>query len=294
MTLDIRPAPYHPARRDQFAVNASHRGAYVIDVSIPAGLASGERLPVLLLVDGNWTFEVAHAITHGAFATLAADVPRVVMVGVGYPEREGFAGAYTRRNWDFHGPWDLQDAIGAEMRGVFKNIGGAGALKPGGGYEAFISFLRDELLPGLAQTYPIDLAARHCLIGHSSGGHFALRALFDPHSPFSRYVAISPSLGTAAGEIEAAEAAYAASHDDLAADIFVCAGTAEVAQSRPMGLCAFGGGVTWLVEQLSIRNWPSAKFAWEFMGNESHSSIAPRAIAAGLRSVFRMRPGVHV
>jgi hypothetical protein len=259
---------------------------------MPAALAAGERLPVVLLVDGNWTFDVAHAIVHGPFATLAGDVPRVVLVGVGYPEREGFAGAYTRRNSDFHGPWDLNDAIGAELKGVFKTIGGVGELRPGGGYDAFMSFIR-ELLPCLAQYYPIDVAARHCLIGHSSGGHFTLRALFDPRSPFSRYVAISPSLGTAAGEIHAAEAAYAASHDDLAAEIFVCAGTTEVAQNRAMGLCAFGGGVTWIVEQFSIRNWPSAKFAWEFMGNESHSSIAPRAIAAGLRSVFRMRPGVH-
>ena len=33
---------------------------------------------------------------------------------------------------------------------------------------------------------------------------------------------------------------------------------------------------------------------WEIMNNEDHSSITPRALAAGLRSVHRIRPGVHV
>ncbi|MEO7962368.1 MAG: alpha/beta hydrolase-fold protein [Gemmatimonadaceae bacterium] len=42
-----------------------------------------------------------------------------------------------------------------------------------GGYARFMEFLRDELLPSVAARFPIDTAARHMLVGHSSGGHFA-------------------------------------------------------------------------------------------------------------------------
>jgi hypothetical protein len=37
----------------------------------------------------------------------------------------------------------------------------------------------------------------------------------------------------------------------------------------------------------------NARIDWEIMNNEDHGSIQMRAIAAGLRSVHRLRPGVH-
>src|SRR5262249_28581296 len=133
----------------------------------------------------------------------------------------------------------------------------------------------------------------HTLIGDSSGGHFVLRAIYDPTSPFRRYVCISPGFGSAEGTIERAEADYAATHTDLDADIFLCCGQVEVNQDSIMSLCRFGSGVTWVAEQFAIRKWPSARLHWEVMNLEDHGSIAPRAIAAGLRSVHRLRPGVH-
>ena len=169
--------------------------------------------------------------------------------------------------------------------------------KPGltmkaGGYSRFMAFLRDDLLPSLARKYPIDPTARHTLIGHSSGGHFVLRALFDPRSPFRRYVSISPSIGTAPGTVQRAEAEYAAAHQDLDADVFVCCGSAEVDGDPGAAMCQFSTGVMWTAGQFAIRQWPSARLHWEVMNNEDHSSIPLRAIAAGLRSVHRLRPGV--
>ncbi|MBK6307848.1 MAG: hypothetical protein IPF47_19820 [Gemmatimonadetes bacterium] len=67
----------------------------------------------------------------------------------------------------------------------------------------------------------------------------------------------------------------------------------EVDQSPMMAMCRFGSRVTWLAEQFAIRQWPSARVHWEVMNNEDHATIAPRAISAGLRSVHRVRPGVH-
>jgi len=297
MVTMISLRPFETKRHVQFRIDDPGLGTYVIDVSLPANMPPGERLPVILAVDGNLLFDTVQTIVHGRFATVSASFPASIVVGVGYPEEEGFAGFYARRNFDFHGPWDMNDELGLRMReilGYWKRYEKRGEIEmAAGGYELFMAFLRDRLLRVLADHFPIDLDARHTLIGDSSGGHFALRALFDRTSPFSRYVAISPSLKTAPGTIEKAEAEFAALSSDLPADVFVCAGKQEVGLNRDNALCGFGTAVTWCAEQMALRQWPSLRFACEVMDNENHSSITPRAISAGLRSVYRLRPGVH-
>jgi predicted alpha/beta superfamily hydrolase len=283
---------------DQFEVVAAGLGRYTIDVSMPRGAGqSGQRYPVVLVVDGNLLFDAVQVALHGRGASIASLIPPAIIVGVGYPADEGFASFYGRRNYDFHGPWAMTDQIGQILHGYFNAMKAADG-KPelemkAGGYDRFMAFLRDELLPSLAKHYPIDSGGRHTLIGDSSGGHFVLRALYDPTSPFKRYVCISPAFGSTENSIQQAEAAYAASHQDLDADLFICCGRVEIDQDPVSALCRFGSGVTWVAEQFAIRQWPSARIDWEIMNHEDHASIAMRAIAAGLRSVHRVRPGVH-
>src|SRR5215471_13940208 len=297
MAIEFEPHPAPSHRHDQFDVVADGLGRYTIDVSLPSGYdREGARFPVVLVVDGNLLFDVARVALHGGFASVGGMLPSTIIVGVGYPTDEGMASFYARRNYDFHGPWEMTDPLGQQLQGIFKMMKTAEG-KPdmemrAGGYERFMGFLRDELLSSLAARYPIDLSGRHTLIGDSSGGHFALRALYDPTSPFKRYVIISPSFGSAEGAIQKAEADYAATHDDLDADVFICCGRVEIDQEPINAMCRFGSAVTWSAEQFAIRRWPSARIDWEIMNNEDHGSIQLRAIAAGLRSVYRLRPGL--
>lgn len=298
MTLEFDPQPASTEGHDQFDVTADGLGRYTIDISLPSVQDKEEaRFPVVLAVDGNLLFDVVQVALHGGFARVGGMLPPSIVVGVGYPAGEGMASFYARRNYDFHGPWAMTDPLGQQLQGIFKMMktaeGKPDLAMRAGGYERFIGFLRDELLPSLANRYPIDLNGRHTLIGDSSGGHFALRALYDPTSPFRRYVIISPSFGTAEGEIEKAEAEYAAAHDALDVDVFICCGRIEIDQEQIMAMCRFGSAVTWTAEQFAIRQWPSARIDWEVMNNEDHGSIQLRAIAAGLRSVHQLRPGEH-
>ena len=278
-------------------MTAEGLGRYTIDIALPAGHERGDaKYPVILVTDANILFDMVQVVAHGRFQE-ANLLPPSILVGVGYPADEGMASWYARRNADFHGEWDMTDPLGRILHGYFDMMK-AGEGKPelvmrAGGYPRFMAFLRDELLPSLASRYPIDTGGRHTLIGHSSGGHFTLRALFDPASPFRRYVAISPSIGTAPGTIQRAEAEYAASHQDLDADVFTCCGAVEVDGDPAGARCEFGVAVTWAAAQFAMRQWPSARLHWEIMQNEDHGSIPLRAIAAGLRSVHRLRPGVH-
>ncbi len=297
MALDFDPKPAPVANHDQFEVVAAGLGRYTIDVSLPSRRSAGQTFPVILAVDGNLLFDVVQTAVHGRFASTASVLPPSIVVGVGYPADEGFASFYARRNRDFHDDWPMTDPLGQALHGIFSAIkqaeGKPDLTMTAGGFSRFLAFLRDELLPSLARHYPIDLAGRHTLVGDSSGGHFALRALYDAASPFRRYVAISPGFGSADDGIRKAEAAYAAAHRDLDVDLFVCCGTVEVDQNPVGSLCRFGSGVIWTAEQFAIRQWPSARIGWEIMNNEDHASIALRAVAAGLRAVHRLRPGVH-
>ena len=288
----------HMSPPEQFDVTADGLGRYRIDVSLPPGPDSGgPGFPVILVTDGNILFDIVHTVVHGRFTALSTTLPPSIVVGVGYPAEEGTSSWYGRRNYDFTDDWDLSDPLGKILLGYFDMMKAAenesGLRMRAGGYSRFMAFIRDELLPSLAARYPVDPAARHTLIGHSSGGYFALRALFDATSPFRRYVAISPSVGLAPGTIQRAEAEYAAAHDDLDAELFVCCGKVEVDGDPAGALCRFGSGVTWAAEQFAIRQWPSARIDWEVMNHEDHTSIPLRAISAGLRSVHRRRPGVH-
>lgn len=298
MTLNFQPQPIEQHNHERFEVFAEGLGRYVIDVSVPQGYQQIERrLPVILVTDGNILFDIVQVLVHGGFARQGSLLPPSIVVGVGYPADEGNAGWYARRNFDFHGPWAMTDPLGQTLHRIFGMLKAAEG-KPelemhAGGYDRFMAFLRDELLPSLASRFPIDPAGRHTLIGDSSGGHFALRALYDPTSPFQRYIVISPGFGSAEGSIQKAEADYAASHGDLDADLFVCCGQVEVDQQPMSALCRFGSGITWIAEQFALRQWPGSRVHWEIMNNEDHASIPTRAIAAGLRSVHGFRPGVH-
>ena len=295
----IDPKPASAGNHDQFEVVADGHGRYVIDVSLPAKIEPGVRLPVVLVVDGNYFFDTVQVAVNGLFAEETASLgrhfmPASIVVGVGYPKSEGTLSTVIRRHYDFYDPWDMQDALGRFVRETYEAFAAAEGRPEvkvrAGGYEGFMAFLRDDLLPALADHYPIDPAARHTLVGCSSGAYFVLRALYDPTSPFSRYIA-SSAAGGAPGAIEKAEAAYAAEHSDLAADVFLCIGTAEV-DGIHGATARFASTMARAAEQFTLRQWPSGRLTWETMNNEDHYSIVPRAVAAGLRSVHGTRPAV--
>lgn len=65
----------------------------------------------------------------------------------------------------------------------------------GGEAELYLEFIVDELLPWLAEEFPISLDSEYCGVGGSSlGGLFALYAGFRRPDVFGRVVAISPSI----------------------------------------------------------------------------------------------------
>ncbi len=118
--LALHPRPATPRPYDTFEVVADGLGRYTIEVSLPAGYEHGEgTYPVILATDGNLLFDLVQAEVHGRFAAISPALPPSIVVGVGYPADEGMAGFYARRNFDFHGDWEMTDPLGEALQGIF-------------------------------------------------------------------------------------------------------------------------------------------------------------------------------
>jgi predicted alpha/beta superfamily hydrolase len=134
-----------------------------------------QRYPVLYLLDGDAHF---HSVT-GLIQILGTGVNGTYVV----PEMIVVAIPNTKDRMRDMTPTKVSTGFGGQpMPG----------LETSGGMPAFLSFIRDELVPEIDRTYrtmPFRL-----LVGHSLGGITAIQALYTMPDAFHAYVAIDPSL----------------------------------------------------------------------------------------------------
>lgn len=132
-------------------------------VHLPRGYqVSGERYPVLLLLDGQSHF--LHVVGSASFLMDQEEIPPLIVIGLDS----------TVRVRDFT-PTDWPQAW----------IGGGGAAK-------FRAFLARELLPEIERSFRTE--GFRILAGHSASGQFALYCLESDPAMFQAYFALSPSL----------------------------------------------------------------------------------------------------
>ncbi len=144
-------------------------------IAVPTQAAPPQGWPILYLLDGNAAFD---------FLTpaLLAQVPGLVVVGVGYDTERQFA--RERRTLDFTAPDGPGDGIRPDPVHPGRMAGGAA------------QFL-DRLTGPLCEAAEAGLAinpAQRTLWGHSFGGLFTLYALLTRPDCFARFAAISPSI----------------------------------------------------------------------------------------------------
>ena len=146
---------------------------YEIGILTPKGPAPEDGFPVIFALDGQAVLEL---LTDDALAALPT-LP--VIVTLGYDTERRFAGDERTRDYT---PPSGDGAPVVDPRG-----------RAGGGAGAFLALIRTEIVPRVERVAPIDMQ-RSALWGHSYGGLFVLWAAGEPTSPFSQYVAASPSL----------------------------------------------------------------------------------------------------
>lgn len=253
---------------------------FEISVGLPPGYRSGSerRYPVVYLLDPNISFGTATECVR--LMTLGRELPRVIVVGIGYPGA-ATPEALVLRSRDYTpttGPKQLEQlrkGLPADMPEL-----------EAGGAAAFLSFIREELFPFIDARYATDPDNRG-FIGDSLGGLFGLYTLFHRPDSFGRYVIGSPSLWWDDGVTFSYEEAFAANHSELPARVFLSVGGLE--EPGADGAAAWAHMVS-NVEKISKilegRSYVGLELTTHVFEGETHVSVLPATVSRGLRTVF--------
>jgi predicted alpha/beta superfamily hydrolase len=236
---------------------------YQISVNLPDSYGAGNRFPVLYVTDGNENFPLVRTI----YRELRDEnkIPEMLLIGIGYPT-DNWSAIQDLRARDFTPFAYTPPYSGSPQQGFTRGTGGA---------PQFLRFIGDELRPVIEAQYatrPDDTT----LLGHSLGGLFTLYALFQRPGMFKRLVVGSPSIWWADAAIFGTEKAYADSHTDLAAHLYMGAGSEEG---------EITADVKTMTDTLQQRKYSSLDLVTQIFEGESHVSVIPFYISRGLRAV---------
>lgn len=238
---------------------------YVTDAQIAAGLAASS-IPMM---------------------AMAGEIPFVLVVLVGYPIGGDFASFVRLRTRDF------SPTVDERQVGEFAAM--TGAAVPAGGASAFLSFLTEELRRWVKERYEVTDDVTY--VGSSMGGLFGTWVLLHHPAAFNRYVIGSPWLCWDEQTSTGWEAAYAASHTDLPATVFLAAGAEEHIRgpyaaewlSPAFARADTAGHTRRLGDALAAPGYPGLRPTTRILPEETHFTVAGALIAQGLRNVFAPR-----
>lgn len=210
------------------------------------------KYPVLYLLDGQWDFKMVESI----YGCLEYDgyVPDMIIVGITY--------SGEKANYDALRAMDYTPVQDSSIPGS-------------GDAPKFHSFFKDQLIPFVETNYRANTGLRY-LMGSSFGGTFTLYALFTEPSLFVGYVAASPVTVYGSRFAFEQEEAYASSHKELPARLFLAVGEQE-SLKHP---------VETFMDVLRKRNYENFKLATRVIEGEGHSSSKPESYTRGLRFLF--------
>ncbi len=253
---------------------------FQIDVLAPAGEIK-KPLPVIYVTDASYGFGIGAQCF--SLMQMSREMPRAVVVGIGYPAAHSAKQIQGLRFRDFCPTQGKSyvERIRREMPGELPDN-----IAPGGA-AAFLSFILDELKPAIAARFPVDTKDQtHA--GMSLGGLFALYALFQAPAAFQRVVALSPSIWWDERAILNDEAAFAKDAKDLKVNLFASIGALEEAAYPPAAMVS---NLYAFDAVLRARKYPGLRFAMEVFPQETHNSVYGASLTRGLRTVFGKAPG---
>lgn len=282
--LQPRPVPNRDVT--SFTYDSPSMGVrYGINVGFPADWrpAAGHKYPALITTDGDQVFVGVYDAARRLMSQGA--IGEMLIVSIGSQLGEGDSSWIRRRFYEFTPvDWDLTDPVGKLIAKVCEGYRSA----PGrctGGAPKFLAAIVGEMLPLVFEKYPID-PRQLGLFGISAGGYFATWTMFQPNSPFTKYIVSSPALGYGNDEIFREEARYAASHTDLDAKVYFWGGGLEVTAEPYEAVIKTVSGMLHLGGLLRTRNYPSLSVVTEVHPGMGHSDVMGTTVVRGLRSLY--------
>lgn len=248
-------------------------------VTLPAShsVAPDRSYPVLWAMDGVMMHRLVAGIVD--MYTFGQRMPEMIVVSVGHASEQGVAG-FAKREFDLHPAGSIfgDDPL---AEGILAAGEGAAIAEMSADFKGdrFLDFLVEQLRPELTERYRMN--GDHALMGHSSGGYFTGYALFARQGGFGRYLIGS---GTHPRTLDM-EAAYAESHDDLPARVFVGCGADEV-NNLEMAASRLVSRSVFLAENLRMRRYPSLALKTQLYADRDHFTVIAPMFADGLEFLY--------
>ena len=188
--LQSRPVPARAV--ESFTFQSPSMGVrFSLNVGLPQGYKAGDgkKYPALIVTDGDFVF----GNVYESASTLSSVITPLFIISVGTSLDEGEAEHTRRRIYEFSPPgWDRQDKFGQAVEGYCKQFKSPEDRCTGGSGK-FLTAIATEMIPLLAAKFPID-TTQLGLFGLSAGGFFASWAIFQPNTPFTKYIISSPAM----------------------------------------------------------------------------------------------------
>ncbi|MBO9664982.1 alpha/beta hydrolase-fold protein [Dokdonella sp.] len=250
--------------------------SYDLYVKLPPGYDKPENVqrkyPVLYLTDGPYTFQVASGVTrvpfnHGTFEDF-------ILVGLSYAQGD--------------------DPVVSRERDLTPLVDLRSKSTPTGGGPAYLDFIRDEAIPLIEKTYRTD-PRRRSLAGQSYGGLFGIWVMFNEPELFQNYILTSASLWYNKKAMFDAETAYAKTHADLKANLYMAIGSTEY----PGGCgdapsqCPDGPNMVAqqaeMLKRLASRKYKSLALHGKVVEGAFHTTTFPVGLLWALQDVYLIR-----
>lgn len=248
---------------------------YEIHVMLPVSKKDGsERFPVLYMTDANAGIPISQMTRN---MQLAGELPRFIVVGIGYPVDTVYNSLYLRER-DLTPTQIERPRYNLPIEGIVEVKKG----KKSGGAAEFLKFIREQLKPFIDKQYntvPDDTG----YFGHSLGGLFGLYVLFHEPETFNRYVIGSPAIWWDDGIAFSYAQKFLDANSSLDATVYMAVGGMEE-RIRPK--TRWVSNVSRLDALLSGKAIDGFSLKTEIFPEEAHISVFSMLHSRGLRAVY--------
>lgn len=248
--------------------------AYQLFVSLPKYYSQKDttKYPVLYLLDGNYTFPIAHSTRQ--LLDFTGSLEDVIIVGIGYNWKKSYEPWFTGR---WHDLTPSPDNTSDTSRSFLAMLNlKAGSLQSGGAKE-FLTIIKNEIIPFVEKNYHVN--DDRGIEGHSYGGLFATYCLLQEPQLFNRYGINSPSLWWDNEKIFETEKSFAEKNRTLNAQVFITVGNKE-GESMVTKMTAFA-------DSLKAHHYSGLTLTSQIFEDEGHFSVVPASISRTLRVLYK-------
>ena len=246
---------------------------YEIRVWLPEEYArGGKSYPLTVMLDADYQFPLGVSILEHLAQRNQANESVVVAIAYANSQRNPY---WYRRNRsrDYTPTTVLTGGYGEEFQQF-----------SGGGGE-FLRFIAEELTESLHAKYRIT-SSGHTYVGHSYGGLFGAFIISEQPNLFSNYLLISPSLWYDDRLMIHRVTEKAELGLDSKTQIYLAVGDHENQSGRPMV-----DELRLYAQALRDKQDPAVDVTVRVFADETHASVYPAALSAGLRYLRSVQRG---